>query len=100
MGQSCVASNKHQFSVLADRDCSVQPKSQTATFRLKTDVLCDYDTKVRTVFYNGTQTTVFMVMALRSITFVSNLPYILAAFNSIPFLMPLFQTLQMEQYAS
>jgi len=100
MGQSCVASNKHQFSVLADRYSSVQPTWQTDTIRLKTDVLGDYDTRVRPVFHHGTQTTVFVSMFLRSITFVSNFPYSLAAFNHIPSLMPLYQTLQTEPYAS
>jgi len=100
MGQSCIASNKHQFSVLADRDCSVRPTSQTETLRLKTDILCDYDTTVRPVLHHGTQTTVLVSMFLRSITFVSNLPYSLAAFNNITCLMPLYQTLQMEPYTT
>lgn len=57
------------YNVLADRDCSVRPTSQTDTRRLKADILCDYDTTVRPVLHHGTQTTVFVSMFLRSITF-------------------------------
>jgi hypothetical protein len=59
-------------AVAADESAIYKAKMKPYTVRLKEDLLCAYDKSVRPVVYHGNITFVYVVMLLRSITFVSN----------------------------
>jgi hypothetical protein len=67
---------------VAENGNNYPAKVKPHAVRLKHDLLCAYDKSIRPVVYHGNTTFVYVVMILRSLTFVSKnaaemlLPYI------------------------